>query len=123
LDKLPEASGEKSKEQVKQLADKRKMIRDNLLICATKLNEVEQEYGMSAEDRRVIANIILKNQIELQRKFEATLRAREKAKAAEAAPTKISPPREAGPPPAVKDIAPPSTAEPSPTAKSESPKQ
>jgi proteasome lid subunit RPN8/RPN11 len=124
LDKLPDTSGELSKEQIKQSTEKRKVIRDNLLMCAAKLSEVEQEFGLSTEDRLVIANIVAKKQAELRRKLEATLRGKEKAKSAEGAPKSTSPksadPATLG---TTQDKATPLPAQQPPAAKNDTPKQ
>jgi hypothetical protein len=71
LAKLPKPSAELSKEQIEDTAKGLKVIHDNLILCDTKLAEVEKTYGYSEEERKALAWLIAQQEAELRRLAEA----------------------------------------------------
>jgi proteasome lid subunit RPN8/RPN11 len=70
VDKLTQSAGEGSKAQpgvVKRL----KEVKDNLVLCDTKLSEIQRTYGYSDEERKALALLIERQEAELRRMAEA----------------------------------------------------
>ena len=70
LDKLPTPDIELSKEQHDEAAARRKLLHDNLALCSSALERIEQVYGLSTVERAVLAQIAVRKQTELRRMQE-----------------------------------------------------
>jgi proteasome lid subunit RPN8/RPN11 len=71
LAKLPKPAPDLSKEQTEEAAKRLKVINDNLVLCNTKLGDIEKAYGYSDEERRALAWFIEQQRAELRRLAEA----------------------------------------------------
>jgi CRISPR/Cas system CMR-associated protein Cmr1 (group 7 of RAMP superfamily) len=71
LDKLPKPAPDLTKDQVEDAAKRLKVIHDNLVLCDTKLGDIEKTYGFSTEERKALAWFIEQQQAELRRLTEA----------------------------------------------------
>ena len=67
LEKLPAPTAELSKEEAADAVKRRKLISDNLVLSEQALARIEQEYGLSPEERAVLALIAAQKQAELRR--------------------------------------------------------
>jgi len=100
IDKLAQSPVDSSKEQP-DLTKRLKEIKDNLILCETKLGEIERTYGYSDEERKALALLIERQEAELRRMAEAAAngKATEEAQKAQPGTAKAdtSPPKSAPP--------------------------
>lgn len=91
LDKLPAPNATLSKEEVEEAAGRRKLLHDNMLLCTTALERIEQVYGLSDVERARLALIAALKQAELRRMEEEIAKPKREAAAGAPQPAPAKP--------------------------------
>jgi proteasome lid subunit RPN8/RPN11 len=116
LDKLPKPDTELSKEQSEEATARRKLLHDNLVLCSSALERIEQVYGLSHVERAVLAQIAVRKQAELRRMEEEAAAPKRQAapNAKQPAPEKSTQPPAASSDPKSRKPAAPNDSQPAP---------
>jgi hypothetical protein len=91
LAKLPKPAPDLTKEQTEDATKRLKVINDNLILCNTKLGDIEKAYGYSDEERRALAWFIEQQRAELRRLAEAASQSKTDEQSTKGQPTATKP--------------------------------
>jgi hypothetical protein len=69
---MPQSTADLSEDEIEALAKQRMLIMNNLAVCERALGQIQQEYGLSNEERAALMKMITQKQAELRKMIETS---------------------------------------------------